>query len=64
MDSEQRQSYQCEEKMLTTPEQDEVLKKMDAKLKEMFPDFHGSVRFNITPNMKKMNVNVVENIIK
>lgn len=50
--------------MITTPEQDEKLKKMDEELKKMFPVFHGSVRFNLSPGMKKMNINVVENIIK
>ena len=39
--------------MIVTPEQTKRLKEMDRELKEMFPVFYGSVRFNLNPNIKK-----------
>lgn len=45
------------------PEQKKEVKKIDKKLKELFPDFYGSIKFNLTPNSKKMNINVTENLI-
>lgn len=56
--------YKREKEMITTPEQDKKLKIMDKELRGMFPDFFGSVRFNLNPKVKKFNINVVENIIE
>ena len=64
MDSQQRQDYKCEEKMIATPEQTKRLKEIDRELKEMFPSFYGSVRFNLNPTVNKFNINLVENIIE
>ncbi len=50
--------------MIATTEQNKRLKEIDVELKEMFPDFYGSVRFNLTPKVKKFNINIVENIIE
>ncbi len=49
--------------MITTPEQDKSLKRINKELRDLFPDFYGSVRFNLNPKVKKFNINVVENII-
>ncbi len=49
--------------MILTAEQRKEIESMDRKLKELFPDFYGSVRFNLSPKVKKPNINVVENII-
>ncbi len=50
--------------MILTDEQNKEIKKMDRRLKELFPDFYGSVRFNLNPKIKICNINVVENIIE
>ncbi len=49
--------------MILTPEQTKKVKEIDKELKEMFPNFYGSVRFNLTPQTKKLNINIVENVI-
>ena len=65
MESKQGWSYKRkEEAMILTDEQNKEIKKMDRRLKELFPDFFGSVRFNLNPKIKNCNINVVENIIE
>lgn len=49
--------------MILTPEQKKEIETIDRKLKELFPDFYGSVRFNLAPRIKKPNINVIENIV-
>ena len=49
---------------MMTPEQQKEIDKMDAMLKKLLPNFYGSIRFNLTPKSKKVNINVVENIIR
>jgi len=49
---------------MMTPEQKKEIKKIDSKLKELFSDFYGSIKFNLTPNSKKTNINVIENQIE
>ena len=49
---------------MMTPVQKKKVKWIDRELKEIFPDFYGSIRFNLAPPNKKYNVNVVENIIE
>ena len=58
MESKQRPCYKCEEKMITTPEQEKELDKIWRKLQNMLPDMHGSIRFNLTPGRTIPNYNV------
>ncbi len=50
--------------MITTPEQDKALKRMNRELRDLFPKFYGSVRFNLNPKINKFNINVVQNVIE
>ena len=50
--------------MIATPEQNKRLKEINKELQKMFPDFYGSVRFNLNPKVKKFNINIAENIIE
>ena len=56
--------YRGKTKMIATPEQNKRLREMCKEVKEMFPDFYGSVRFNLNPKDKRFNINIVENIIE
>lgn len=45
-----------------TPEQKKELAKIGVKVREIFPDMYGSVRFNLKPGRKESNVNVADTI--
>jgi len=50
--------------MTRTPEQKELIKEIYAKLRKVFPDFYGSVTFNLNPKKKDVSINVNEHIIE
>lgn len=43
-----------------TPEQRQELKTIGQRLKTKFQDFHGSIKFNMNPNAKETNVNLID----
>ncbi len=45
-----------------TPEQKTKLAELSRKVREMFPDMYGSIRFNLKPDRKETNVNVADTI--
>lgn len=45
-----------------TPEQKKQLAEIGKKVRELFPDMYGWVRFNLNPSRKSVNVNIADTI--
>lgn len=45
-----------------TPEQEVVVKKAHKMLREAFPKFYGSIRFNLKPGKNQTNVNIEQSV--
>lgn len=46
-----------------TKEQERKLAEIGAQIAELFPDIYGSVRFNLSPNRKDVNINIEYSMI-
>lgn len=47
-----------------TNDQKSKLVEIGKKIQDILPDFHGSIRFNITPERKVVNFNVEQSFIE
>lgn len=44
-----------------TPEQEKEVITIGRKLQEIFPKMYGSIKFNLSPERKNVNINIAEN---
>ena len=45
-----------------TPDQKKQVARIGEELKEIFPDFYGSIKFNLTPKRSGTNINLSSDI--